>query len=145
MAFLWFKTLHLIGVIAWLAGIFYIWRLYVYHSESTSHEVRSQLAIMEARLLRYIMRPAAVVAIGFGTALLVHGWDGYSRALWIWLKLALVAGMIANHGLAEYYRVRLSRGDTFASRRFRILNEVPTLLMIGIVILAVFKESLFGR
>ncbi len=143
MAFLWFKALHLIGVIAWLAGIFYIWRLFVYHSESTLPEVRDQLSIMEARLMRYIMRPASVFAIGFGLALLISGWSGYARSVWIWLKLALVAGMMANHGMAEYYRLQLLRGQSFPSRRFRILNEMPTLLMIGIVILAVFKDSLW--
>ena len=143
MTFLWLKALHIIGVIAWLAGIFYIWRLYVYHSETSSPEVRDQLAIMEARLLRYIMRPAAMVALGFGTALLVLGWSVYTQAIWIWVKLALVAGVVASHGMAEMYRIRLARGEMISSMRFRIQNELPTLLMIGIVILAVLKDSLW--
>ena len=144
MTVLWLKAFHIIGVIAWLAGIFYIWRLYVYHSETASPDVREQLAIMEARLLRYIMRPAGIVALGFGLLLLVHGWAVYVRAVWIWVKLLLVIGLLLNHGMAERYRVRLARGEVFGSKRFRIQNEVPTLLMICIVILAVLKDALWS-
>lgn len=145
MTYLWFKALHLIGVITWLAGLFYIWRLFVYHVESPSAEVRAQLLIMAQRLSRYIMRPAAVVAIGFGFLLLYRGWHGYTQSIWIWIKLAFVFGMFANHGRSEYYLRRLAAGETFASsKRFRVLNEVPTVLMIFIVLLAVLKDSLWS-
>lgn len=143
MTYLWLKAIHLIGVIAYLAGIFYIWRLFVYHSETSSQDVREQLAIMETRLLRYIMRPAAVIALGFGLALLIGQWSTYATSTWIYIKLVLVTGIIVNHGLAEHYCLRLARGEPFGSRRFRLLNEMPTVLMIPIVILAVLKDSLW--
>ncbi len=136
---LWFKSFHIIGFVAWFAGIFYIWRLFVYHSESPSQEVRSQLAIMEYKLYKYIMRPSMVVTLFFGAALLYLEWNAFWQMGWIWLKLVCVAGVLANHFLAEYYRIQLAQGRTYPSRRFRILNEVPTLLLIAIVLLVMLK------
>ncbi|HMX56353.1 MAG TPA: protoporphyrinogen oxidase HemJ [Leptospiraceae bacterium] len=136
---LWLKAFHIIGFTAWFAGIFYIWRLFVYHAETTSEDVRNQLAIMEYKLYKYIMRPAMVVTLFFGFALLYLQWEAFFRSAWIWLKLCLVALVLANHFMAESYRKKLARGMAYKSRIFRILNEMPTVLLIGIVLLVVLK------
>lgn len=136
---LWFKVLHIISFVAWFAGIFYIWRLYVYHSETTSSEVKETLSVMERRLYKYIMRPAMVSTLVSGIVLLYLMWSFYAKSIWIWLKVFLVLLVLAQHFLAEYYRIQLQNGKTYPSKTFRILNEVPTLLLIFIVILVIIK------
>ena len=141
--YLWFKVGHIVGFVAWFAGIFYIWRLFVYHAETESDAVRAQLAIMEYRLYKYIMRPAASITILFGLSLFYINSD-LIYSVWIWVKLTLVTGVLIQHFLAEHYRNQLAEGRTFDSKFFRIMNEVPTLLLIGIVILAVLKDTFFS-
>lgn len=136
---LWIKAIHIIGFTAWFAGIFYIWRLFVYHAETSSQEVRDQLAIMERKLYKFIMRPAMVITLACGVLLFYFQWDAISRSAWIWLKLGLVAFVVINHFLADYYRRQLAQGVSYRGRKFRFLNEVPTLLLICIVLLAVLK------
>lgn len=137
--YLWFKALHIISLIAWFAGIFYIWRLFVYHTEATSEEVKSTLAVMEKKLYFIIMRPAMFATLIFGFAMLYLQWNVFSTSVWIWLKIFLVFIVVGQHHMANYYRKKLLEGIVYRSRRFRLLNEVPTLLMIFIVILVVFK------
>ena len=137
--YLWFKAIHIIFMVAWFAGMFYIWRLFVYHAETTSQEVRDQLAIMERKLYRIIMTPAMIITVAFGLALLYLRWTDLGRAGWMHTKLLLVAILIFWHFLAGHYKNRLAEGATFASRKFRIMNEIPTLLLIAIVILVVLQ------
>ncbi len=136
---LWFKVLHIVGFVAWFAGIFYIWRLYAYHSETDSIQVAETLSVMERKLYKYIMRPAMVITIASGITLLYITWDFYGKTFWVWLKIFLVLFVLGQHFLAEYYRIQLLKGKKYSSKQFRILNEVPTLLLILIVILVIIK------
>jgi len=137
--FLWLKAFHIIGFTAWFAGIFYIWRLFVYHAETNSPDVRAQLAIMEYRLYKFIMRPAMVVTLLCGIGLFYIQWDAFARSFWIWAKIALVLIVLVNHFLSDYFRKKLAAGAIYRGRIFRFINEVPTILLIGIVLLVVFK------
>lgn len=139
MTYLWFKALHIISLIAWFAGIFYIWRLFVYHSETSSMDVKNTLAVMEEKLYRIIMTPAMIATLFFGFGMMFLQWNAFYRSIWIWLKIALVGFVVFQHFLAGYYKKQLLAGSVYNSKKFRILNEFPTLLMIIIVILVIFK------
>ena len=134
------KALHIISLVAWFAGIFYIWRLFVYHAETNSEEVKKTLAIMEEKLYRIIMNPAMIATILFGSLLFYLQWNSFSSMIWIWTKISLVVLLIGLQHLANRYRKRLLLGEKFNSKQFRILNEVPTLLLFLIVFLVVFKS-----
>jgi putative membrane protein len=137
----WFKALHIISVIAWMAGLLYLPRLFVNHATvAKDSEASEMLKGMEERLLRIIMRPAALMTILFGGALIsMPGLVDWSMA-WMWLKLAFVLGLVVMHGLMESWRMAFARdANTRSSRFFRMINEVPTLLMIAIVLLVVVK------
>jgi putative membrane protein len=137
----WIKALHLIGVIAWMAGLLYLPRLFVYHCEvapGSAEDLRFQA--MERRLLRVIMNPAMIATFVFGIAL--AGMEGpalWSQG-WIYAKLILVLALAGFHGALSGWRKGFALGRNRHSQRFyRIANELPTLAMIAIVILAVVK------
>jgi len=137
----WLKVLHILAVISWMAGLFYLPRLFVYHAENlTKADIPPVFKVMERRLLKAIMRPAALVAVVTGAGLIhLGGWDR-DMPVWLWLKLLLVAGMLVFHGLLERHAARFRDGrETAGSRYFRVINEVPTVLLIGIVILVIIK------
>lgn len=136
---LWIKALHIISVIAWMAGLLYLPRLFVYHSESKTNTVQSEtFKVMERRLYRAIMTPAMVLSWIFGL-LLIH-MTGMVVEAWLVLKILLVVGLTTVHVMLGRHRVAFERDANMRSAKyFRILNEVPTLLMIGIVILVVLK------
>lgn len=140
-SYLWTKVIHILAMISWMAGLFYLPRLYVYHAENPRNlDVIRVFKVMERRLLTAIMRPAAVVT--FITGLLLIWLGSWSAPMPVWLvwKLILVLAMAAFHGLLEMHVVRF-REDREArpGRYFRIINELPTVLLIGIVILVVVK------
>jgi putative membrane protein len=141
----WLVALHVIGFIAWMAGILYLPRLFVYHADAERGSDKSEtFKVMERRLLRAIMTPAMVVAIVSGLGLAIWGpfgsGAGFYREPWLMAKAALVAGLIAIHfWLAARQRDFANDANTRPARTYRIMNEVPTLLLIGIVILAVVK------
>lgn len=133
------KALHIIAIVAWMAGLLYLFRLFVYHVEETENVVKSRFTVMESRLYRIITLPAMVVAVGLGVALLTLQSD-YLRMGWIHAKLAAVVGMIAITFFGGRQIEELAAGKRpFSSRTYRILNEVPTLLLILIVFLVVLK------
>lgn len=137
----WLKSLHIIAVIAWMAGLLYLPRLYVYHAGTPPGSNRAaMLEIMERRLLRGIMLPAAVMTYGFGLALAaLPGVVDWQRG-WIWTKLALVAVLTGFHLLLARWHPYFATGRYPHSQRFyRIVNEFPTLVMIAIVLLVVLK------
>ena len=138
----WLRALHVIAVIAWMAGMLYLPRLYVYHARAeTGSELSETLKVMERRLLRAIINPAMVATFAFGGALLAHpGAVDWSGDIWIYPKLALVALLAAYHGLLARWRRAFAADRNRRSERFyRMMNEVPTLAMIGIVVLAIVK------
>ncbi len=137
--YLWLKALHIISVIAWMAGMLYLPRLFVYHCDAEpGSELSETLKVMERRLLRAIINPAMVAAFVFGIALLIVI-DDWSSG-WLHVKLALVLALGAVHGFYARWRKDFEAGrNTRPARFYRIWNEVPTALMIGIVIMVVVK------
>ena len=138
-AYQWIKALHLISVIAWMAGMLYLPRLYVYHCDAEPGSDKSEtFKVMERRLLRAIMNPAMIAAWGFGLWLLYlsEAWT----APWMMAKLVLVFAMTVMHHLLARWRKDFEADRNDRSTRFyRIANEVPTLIMIGIVILVIVQ------
>lgn len=138
-AYLWVKALHVIAIIAWMAGMLYLPRLFVYHTMAEKGSVQSEtFKVMERRLLRAIINPAMVTAWVAGLWLAQDA--GFWSQTWLHTKLALVAGLSGVHG---YFAIAVRRfaedRNTVSQRNWRILNEVPTLLMIGIVLLVILK------
>jgi putative membrane protein len=137
--YLWLKALHVVAIIAWMAGLLYLPRLFVYHSEvpAGSDQART-FEVMERRLLRAIMNPAMILVWITGLSLAI--WGGWFKSGWLHGKLALVIGLSAAHMyFARRRRLLAEGGDAKTSGIYRALNEVPTLLMIGIVILVIVK------
>jgi putative membrane protein len=135
------KAFHIIAIIAWMAGLLYLPRLFVYHAASKPGSEQSEtFKLMERRLLRYITTPAMLASWAFGLALAFLGAIDWSRDGWFHAKLALVLALSAFHGLlAMWTRDFAMDRNTRSARFYRVANEVPTLLMIGIVILAVVR------
>lgn len=140
-AYPWLKALHIVAVVAWMAGLLYLPRLYVYHSGVPVGSNRAALlATMERRLLHGIMLPAAVMTYGFGALLAaIPGVVDWQRG-WIWAKLALVAGLTAFHLILAGWRRGFAAGRfPHSAPFFRLINELPTLALIAIVLLVVLK------
>jgi putative membrane protein len=139
MLYLWLKAFHVIAVIAWMAGMLYLPRLFVYHCDAPKDSIQSEtFKIMERRLLKAIINPAMIVTWVLGLYLV---WDGgWYTSGWMHAKFALVLIMSGLHGI---YVSRLkdfaADKNTRPAKYYRILNEVPTVLMIGIVILVIVK------
>ena len=135
----WIKALHVIAVIAWMAGMLYLPRLFVYHCEAPAGSPQSEmLKVMERRLLRIIVNPAMIATWVFGLTL---AWlTGAYADLWFQLKFVLVIAMSGLHGMFAATVKRFGRdANTRPQRFYRIINEVPMLLVIGIVILVIVK------
>lgn len=139
MLYEWLKALHIIAVIAWMAGMLYLPRLFVYHSDVPPGSERSaMLKVMERRLLKAIINPAMIVTWLLGLTL---AWmSGFWASPWLWAKVALVLALSGVHGmLTGAVRAFAEDRNTRSSRHWRVMNEVPTVLMIGIVLLVVLK------
>jgi putative membrane protein len=139
MLYLWLKALHIISVIAWMAAMFYLPRLFVYHADTTPGMPQSEtFKVMERRLLKAIMTPAMISSWIFGLWVAYEG--GFFSSGWLHAKLTLVLVMSGLHGyLARCVRQFAADANTHSSRHYRIVNEVPTVLMVLIVILVVIK------
>jgi putative membrane protein len=135
------KAFHIIAIIAWMAGLLYLPRLFVYHAESkTGSEQSETFKVMERRLLRYITTPAMVASWALGLWLAFSGVIDWSKDGWFHLKLFLVLVLSAYHGLlAKWTKDFAVDRNTRSPRFYRIANEVPTMLMILIVILVVVR------
>ncbi|NQV55419.1 MAG: protoporphyrinogen oxidase HemJ [Rhodospirillales bacterium] len=140
-AFLWVKALHIISVMAWMAGMLYLPRLYVYHSDAEAGSIQSEtFKVMERRLLRAIINPAMIAAVLFGGWLLLNLGDNVWSESWLHVKLTLVILMLGVHGMLSKWRKDFEADRNQRPAKFyRMMNEVPTVLMIGIVILAVVR------
>ena len=142
--YLLFKSIHLIAVISWMAGLLYLPRIFVYHSDAIknkkSEDLMSTFKVMERRLFIYIMNPAMIISWVFGI-LLIHtiGVDNIGF-LWLQLKLLLVVILTIYHFfLFACLNKFASNNNSYSSKFYRIINEIPTLLLIGIIIVVVFK------
>jgi protoporphyrinogen IX oxidase len=140
----WIKAFHIIAVMAWMAGMLYLPRLFVYHCAAEKGSVQSEtFKVMERRLLRAIINPAMVATWVFGLWLAWLGPDsryGWFASPWLWTKLVLVLALSAVHGMLARWRKDFAADRNVHSQRFyRIINEIPAILLIGIVILVVVK------
>ncbi|WP_440680100.1 protoporphyrinogen oxidase HemJ [Candidatus Pelagibacter sp. HIMB1517] len=133
----WIKVLHIISFVAWFAGLFYLPRLYVYHAENADHDhTRKTLETMEYKLLKFIMNPAMIATWIFGVALIHYA----GSAGWLHAKITLVVILSAFHMYLGVIRKKLiNEPSKYSSKYFRYINEVPTVLLILIVILVVVK------
>ena len=138
-AYHWIKALHIIAFIAWMAGMLYLPRLYEYHAGVAAGSAASEmLKVMERRLLRYIINPAMIATFVFGGMLITY--HDFKTAGWLHAKLFLLLLMTAHHGMLARWRKQFERdANRHTAKFYRIMNEVPTVLMIGIVLLAVLK------
>jgi len=139
MLYLWFKAFHLIALVCWFAGLFYLPRLFVYHAQSNDAVSHERFCLMERKLYRGIMLPAMILTLVFGIGLLVINPSWLTQG-WMHTKLALVVVLIGYHHVCGAMRKRFERGENKRSHVFyRWFNEVPVLVLIAIVILVVVK------
>ena len=137
--YLWIKALHIIAVISWMAGMFYLPRLFVYHTDAAPGSQQSEtFKVMEQRLLRYIINPAMILTWIFGLYL---AWSVYDfQGGWLHAKIGLVLILSGVHGhFSASVRAFARDENRHSARYWRVMNEAPTLLMIAIVILVVVK------
>lgn len=140
-AYPWFKSLHVIAVISWMAGMLYLPRLFVYHADAAVGSDKSEtFKIMERRLLRAIMNPAMIAAYVFGGLMLgTPGLVDWGSG-WIWIKLGAVAAMtVAHHVFAKWMKDFAADANTRPAKTYRLANEVPTVLMIVIVVMIIAR------
>ena len=139
--YLFFKSLHLIAVISWMVGLLYLPRIFVYHVENSEKKETTEIfEVMEKRLYFYIMRPAMILSWFFGIILIyINGIEIFSQ-LWMHIKLGLVVLLTIYH---EYLGVCLRslklKNNTKTSKFFRVINEVPTIILIFIIFIVIFK------
>ena len=138
--YLWLKAFHIIFVVTWFAGLFYMPRLFVYHCSTTDREGRERFKVMQRKLYRVIMNPSMVLTLVFGVWLLIESWQAYSTQVWIWIKVALVVALIGYH----HYCLKIMKAfaedrQLHSEKFFRIFNELPALVLIVAVILVVVK------
>ena len=139
-SYLLFKSLHLIAVISWFAGLLYLPRIFVYHSEAEHESQRKVFKTMERKLYNYIMMPAMILSWLFGL-LLIHSL-GFTIFSQLWMQIKIVAVLLLTHYhfyLGKHLRLFANDNNTKKSKFFRIINEIPTILLIVTVFLVVFK------
>lgn len=148
MAYSWFKAFHIIGVVVWFAGLFYLVRLFIYHVEAKEQPepaqtiLKNQYQIMEKRLYNIITTPGMVVTVAMAIGLLTTEPD-VLHDKWLHIKLLLVGILVAYHFYCGYLLKKLAADECgWSSQQLRALNEAPTLLLVTIVLLAVFKNNL---
>lgn len=138
--YLWIKAAHLIAMVCWFAGLFYLPRLFVYHRAATDTVSRERFLVMESRLYRIIMNPAMIATLAFGIWALVETWQAYRGAAWLWTKVGLVVLLIGYHHYCLKIMRTLAAGKPAPGDRFlRLFNEVPTAALIVVIVLAVVK------
>ena len=142
--YLLFKSIHLVAVISWMAGLLYLPRIFVYHSEAVrdnkSQDLIETFKVMERRLLVYIMNPAMILSWIFGM-LLIHtiGFENVG-SFWLQLKLVFVIILTIYHFfLFQCLRKFAENNNSYSPKFYRIINEIPTVLLIGIILIVVFK------
>lgn len=140
MLYLWVKALHIVSVVCWFAGLFYLPRLFVYHAMSDDQTSRDRFAVMERKLYRGIMLPSMVATLIFGIWMLALNPGLFSGGGWLHAKLTLVVLLIAYHHICGAQLKRFARGENRRSHVFyRWFNEFPVLLLLAIVVLVVVK------
>ena len=148
MAYYWFKALHLIGIVVWFAGLFYLVRLFVYHAEAREQPepaqtiLKKQYELMEKRLYNIITTPGMAVTVAMALGL-IYTEPGILKSGWLHIKLSFVALLLIYHFYCGRIMKQLAKGECQSTgQQFRALNEAPTILLVVIVLLAVFKNNL---
>lgn len=148
MIYFWFKAFHLIGIVVWFAGLFYLVRLFVYHVEASQQPepaqtiLKTQYEIMEKRLYKIITTPGMVMTVTMAIGLIFTKPD-ILKLGWLHIKLVFVALLLAYHFLCGWIMKQLEKGECqWTGQQFRAFNEVPTILLVIIILLAVFKKNL---
>lgn len=140
MLYLWLKALHIVAIVCWFAGLFYLPRLFVYHAMSEDQVSRERFQVMERKLYRGIMMPSMIATLIFGVGMITLNPELFSTGGWLHAKLALVVLLIGYHHLCGAQLKRFSRNENTRSHVFyRWFNEFPVLLLLAIVILVVIK------
>ncbi len=146
-AYLWFKTLHIIGVVVWFAGLFYLVRLFIYHVEASQLEepiqtaFKNQYVLMEKRLANIITTPGMILTVAMATGLLVLQPSWLSQT-WMKFKLIFVVGLLIYHFFCYRLMSQLENNTCkWTGKQLRALNELPTLLLVLVVMLVVFKSQ----
>ena len=139
--YLLFKSLHLIAVISWMAGLLYLPRIFVYHAENNTEKNTSEIfKIMERRLMFYIMTPAMILSWFFGIFLILINEISITLNLWVQTKLFLVVLLTVYHLFLGYYLRKFALDENKKSAKFfRIINEIPTILLILIIFVIIYK------
>ncbi len=139
---LWFKAFHVIFMVAWFAGLFYLPRLFVNHAETASIEIAEQLKGMEKRLL-YFITPFAILTVLLGVILIyAYGYAWFVTAKWLHIKLSLVILLLGYHGYCfKLVKVFQQNNNTRSGKFYRIFNEIPVLVLFVVIILAYVKPS----
>lgn len=137
---LWITAFHIIAMVCWMAGLFYLPRLFVYHAMAEDEATRATFRTMERKLYRGITTPAAVATALFGIIAAWGAWEVVGSSFWFWAKMALVLILYAYHGICgRMLRAFAEEQNSRSHRFYRWFNEVPILLLIGIVVLVVVK------
>ncbi|MGM0434941.1 MAG: protoporphyrinogen oxidase HemJ [Pseudomonadota bacterium] len=137
---LWIKAFHLMAMVTWFAGIFYLPRLFVYHAMTEDEPGRERFRTMERKLYRGIMNPSMIATLVFGTWLIALNPGHYLQQGWLHVKLLLIAVLVAYHLWCGHF-VRLFRDERNTRNHvfFRVINEAPVLLLVAIILLAVLR------
>lgn len=139
---LWVKAFHIIAMVAWFAGLFYLPRLFVYHADADDAVSSERFKIMERRLYYGITWPAGVVTTVLGLWLLMRMLPYYQHTMWMHAKLGLVVFLWGYHLMCGHYAKRFKQNNnTHSSRFYRMFNEAPTGLLVAIILLVVIKPS----
>lgn len=137
---LWLKAFHIIAVVCWFGGLFYLPRLFVYHAMAEDRTSRERFKVMERKLYRGIMNPSMIATLALGIWMLALHWQYYLSQSWMLAKLFLVLLLVGYHHMCLGYLKKFARDENVKSHKFfRVFNEIPVLLLIGIVILVVVK------
>lgn len=137
---LWIKALHIIFLVTWMAGLFYLPRLFVYHADATDEISQKRFKIMERRLYFGITTPGMIFTTFFGVWLITYNPSYYLSSGWFHAKILLVLVLMGYHLVCGWFLLQFQQDkNTHGSKFYRLFNEIPTLLFIGIVILAVVK------
>jgi putative membrane protein len=140
MWYLWLKAFHLISIICWFAGLFYLPRLYVYHSESLDAISNARFKIMERKLHNIIMIPAAVAVVITGSSLFYLNAPVYLANRWFWVKMSAIALLLVFHARCTWHMWQFRQNRNIYTRRYFIpFNEIPSVLLICIIIMVVVK------
>lgn len=139
---LWLKAFHIVAMVAWFAGLFYLPRLFVYHTQVTAPEENERFKTMERRLYKGIMTPSAIVTIGLGVWMLIeYAWAAYSNQMWLHWKIGLVGLLVVYHFYCGYIiRQFALNKNRHGALYYRIFNEIPVIFLVGIVLLVTLKQ-----